>query len=73
MNYDLDAKNLLCPMPVIRVQEKIKALARGDVLTVFCTDPGVQYDIPAWCRVHGHAIKRIEQDGRIILVEILIQ
>ena len=28
----LDARNLLCPLPVIRVQDKVKQLQVGDVL-----------------------------------------
>ncbi len=54
MTYELDARHLLCPMPVIRVQEFIKDLQAGDIVEVSCTDPGTQYDIPAWCKVHGH-------------------
>ncbi len=54
-NY-LDAKRLLCPLPVIRVQDKIKHLQRGDTLQVICTDPGALQDIPAWCRINGHKV-----------------
>ena len=66
--HALDARRLLCPMPVIRVQEKMAGLARGDILEVHCTDPGTRSDIPAWCRVNGHrVIDIIEQDGEIVL------
>ncbi|SMG62610.1 SirA family protein, partial [methanotrophic bacterial endosymbiont of Bathymodiolus sp.] len=54
--YDLDATRLLCPLPVIRTQDKVKQLGQGDVLTVTCTDPGVLEDIPAWCRINGHKV-----------------
>ena len=57
----LDARGLLCPLPVIRTQDKIRKLKIGDVLEVVATDPGVQYDIPAWCRVHGHRLLISEQ------------
>ncbi len=52
----LDARRLLCPLPVIRVQEKVKVLSEGDQLEVVCTDPGVLQDIPAWCRINGHKV-----------------
>ena len=52
----LDARRLLCPLPVIRVQEKVKELSAGDQLEVVCTDPGVLQDIPAWCRINGHKV-----------------
>lgn len=52
----LDARHLLCPLPVIRVQDKVKQLKCGDELEVICTDPGVLQDIPAWCRINGHKL-----------------
>ena len=52
----LDARRLLCPLPVIRVQDKVKQLQAGDLLEVVCTDPGALQDIPAWCRINGHKI-----------------
>ncbi len=52
----LDARGLLCPLPVIRTQNAVKDLAPGTVIEVLCTDPGALLDIPAWCRVHGHRV-----------------
>ncbi|MBI3900454.1 MAG: sulfurtransferase TusA family protein [Gammaproteobacteria bacterium] len=52
----LDARYLLCPLPVIRTQQAITKLVPGDTLEVHATDPGVLHDIPAWCRVHGHEV-----------------
>lgn len=69
---ELDARRLLCPMPVIRAQDKIKTLNPGDVLQIICTDPGVTHDIPAWCRVHGHEILTIEQQDHEITIKIRV-
>ncbi len=52
----LDARYLLCPMPVIRTQARIAELSPADTLVVRCTDPGALHDIPAWCRIHGHSV-----------------
>lgn len=66
--HTLDARRLLCPMPVIRVQEKVSGLSPGDVLVVWCTDPGTRNDIPAWCRINGHRLLDIvESDGELTL------
>ena len=70
--YEIDARRLLCPMPVIRTQDKIKTLQDGDLLTVSCTDPGVKSDIPAWCRIHGHEIVETITEGREIIITIRI-
>lgn len=52
----LDARRLLCPIPVIRTQDKVKQLSVGEQLEVICTDPGVMQDIPTWCRINGHQV-----------------
>lgn len=56
----LDARRLLCPMPVIRTQGAVAGLPRGAILAVTCSDPGCLQDLPAWCRVHGHALLAAE-------------
>jgi tRNA 2-thiouridine synthesizing protein A len=53
---ELDARRLMCPMPVIKTQNAIKTMASGDKLQVTCTDPGVMQDIPTWCRINGHSV-----------------
>lgn len=66
--HSLNARRLLCPLPVIRTQDKVKQLQAGDVLEVICTDPGVMQDIPAWCRINGHQLLTAEQvDGEYVL------
>jgi tRNA 2-thiouridine synthesizing protein A len=57
----LDARGLLCPLPVIRTQDAVKRLRPGTVLEVLSTDAGTIHDIPAWCRVHGHELLSIEE------------
>ncbi len=57
----IDARGLLCPLPVIRTQDKIRRLLPGTVLEVLATDVGTLQDIPAWCRVHGHELLNVEQ------------
>ncbi len=64
----LDCRRLLCPMPVIRVQDRVAGLQPGDELEVVCTDPGVLQDIPAWCRINGHRVTEMrEARGEYIL------
>jgi tRNA 2-thiouridine synthesizing protein A len=72
MKHTLDAKRLLCPMPVIRAQDKIKKLAVGDILEVVCTDPGALQDVPAWCRINGHKVieTKTTEDEVFIIIEV---
>ena len=66
--HHLNARNLLCPMPVIRTQNQVADLLPGDELEVLCTDPGALTDIPAWCRIEGHdVVKSGERDGEFFV------
>ena len=66
--YELDARRMLCPMPVIKTQNRVKELAVGDILDVVCTDPGALSDIPAWARINDHEIVETgEKNGEIII------
>lgn len=68
--HELDARRLLCPLPVIRTQNAMKALRPGDVLVVAATDPGVLQDIPAWCRINGHQVLASRREGGEVIIEI---
>ncbi len=68
----LDTSRLLCPMPVIRTQDKIKTLMAGDILKVTCTDPGALNDIPAWCRINGHEVIVTDEQGDEIFITIKV-
>ena len=70
--YHLDAKRLLCPMPVIKVQNKVNELAAGDILEVVCTDPGALNDVPAWCRINGHKVVNTKQSDDLITITIKV-
>lgn len=69
MTAHLDARYLLCPMPVIRLSACVAGLAEGDTVVVRCTDPGALHDIPAWCRLEGHELLQADNahSGDILL------
>jgi len=70
--HTVDARRMLCPMPVIRAQNRIKTLAKGDILEVICTDPGAKNDVPAWCRINGHEVVSIETQDDEIIIKIAV-
>lgn len=62
----LDCFGLLCPMPLIKISERIKDLRPGQVLEVIATDEGLRTDLPAWCKRTGHEFLGVEEkDGEI--------
>ncbi|CAK0771372.1 tRNA 2-thiouridine synthesizing protein A [Gammaproteobacteria bacterium] len=68
----LDARRLLCPLPVIRVQDRVKTLVPGTEVEAISSDPGALQDIPAWCRVHGHRVIRSYRQGYdyVVVLEV---
>ncbi|NOZ53990.1 MAG: sulfurtransferase TusA family protein [Gammaproteobacteria bacterium] len=70
--HHLDARRLLCPLPVIRTQNAVQNLRQGDRLSVVCTDPGSVNDIPTWSRINGHKVLEINNDNDeiTILIEV---
>lgn len=68
----VDCRRLLCPLPVIRVQDRVAGMAPGDELEAVCTDPGALNDIPAWCRINGHAVVEMRSGGgeHVVVVRV---
>ena len=71
-NFELDVRRLMCPMPVIRAQDRVMELNPGDRLTVICTDPGAKHDIPAWCRINGHTVDTLLEENDEIKIIITV-
>ena len=68
----VDCRRLLCPMPVIKVQNQAANMAPGDELEAISTDPGALNDIPSWSRINGHEVleTRTEGDEYIVVVRV---
>lgn len=72
-HHELDARRLLCPLPVIRTQNRVKDLQPGDTLEVICTDPGALADIPAWCRMYGHEVLDTQRSNVEVRITLRIR
>lgn len=68
----LDARRLLCPMPVIRLQNFVSGVSSGDVVEVLCTDPGTRSDVPAWCRINGHVLVSIDERHHELVITVKV-
>lgn len=67
---EYDATGLLCPLPVLRANRKLRELAPGGVLTVRATDPAAEQDFPAFCRQTGHELLSSRRDGDVLIFVI---
>jgi tRNA 2-thiouridine synthesizing protein A len=55
-----DAGELGCGELVIVLFLRLRALPPGARFLLTATDPGAVHDIPAWCRLTGHALLSAE-------------
>ena len=51
-----DAGDLGCGELVLELRQRLESMRPGQVLILTARDPGARADIPAWCRLTGHAL-----------------
>lgn len=52
----LDVKGMNCPLPVLRANKALRAMAPGERLRLLATDRAAVADVQAFCRETGHAL-----------------
>ena len=60
----LDAKGLVCPMPLLKAKKAIDAMEYGQVLEIIGTDEGSKVDLPGWCQRVGHTYLGVKEETR---------
>jgi tRNA 2-thiouridine synthesizing protein A len=66
----LDAKGLLCPLPVLRARKAIKTLSPGDILEIHATDPASRLDVPHFCDATGNELVDMRKEGDVLIFRI---
>ena len=61
----IDAKGLLCPLPVLKLRKHLKSMEFGDIVLINADDPAAAIDIPHFCNESGHTLisKEPGEDG----------
>ena len=63
----LDCSGMLCPLPVVKTRNAIKAMEVGQILKMIATDPGAPPDMEAWSRQTGNELLRsMEENGKFV-------
>jgi tRNA 2-thiouridine synthesizing protein A len=55
-DLELDARQLACPLPVLRAKKSLSQLSSGQVLKVVATDKGSLNDFAEFCRQTGNML-----------------
>ncbi|SFR38428.1 tRNA 2-thiouridine synthesizing protein A [Yoonia tamlensis] len=67
---EIDARGLLCPLPVLKARKRLQALLSGQVLRMIADDPAAIIDVPHFCAEAGHQLIASEDitDGQAYLI-----
>ncbi len=68
----IDARGLLCPLPLLRLQQVVRVRQAGCKLWLQSTDPATPEDVVRWCRVNRHRVAHYELREGVhhVLVEV---
>ncbi|MBZ0122480.1 MAG: sulfurtransferase TusA family protein, partial [Roseovarius sp.] len=44
-DHTIDARGLLCPLPVLKLRKRLKSLGVGEVLELWADDPAAAIDV----------------------------
>ena len=58
---EIDARHLLCPLPVLRLRKALMALPPGARVALVATDPAAVLDVPHFCAESGHVLISVRE------------
>lgn len=62
-DQDVDARGMICPLPVLKARKRLLAMVPGAILRLRATDPAAVVDVPHFCREAGHELLSTRSDG----------
>lgn len=67
---EIDARGLLCPLPVLKARRALLAMPEGALIRLLADDPAALLDVPHFCAEAGHAYlgDTALEDGRAYLI-----
>jgi len=67
-SYDkvLDAKGLLCPMPIVKLAKFMKEMDSAQVVLLEATDPGAVPDVAAWSKNTRNPVIHQDQVDKVM-------
>jgi tRNA 2-thiouridine synthesizing protein A len=66
---ELDARQLACPLPILRAKKSLSQMPSGQVLRIVATDKGAPNDFAEFCRQTGNELlSSATQDSEFIFL-----
>jgi len=67
MEFDkeVDARNLNCPLPILRCKKGLSDMEPNTTLKIMATDPGSVKDFEAFCKQTGHELLQLDKEDSL--------
>lgn len=69
-NYQINARGLQCPGPIVQLFNRLKLAEAGDLITIEVTDQGFKKDIQAWCKKTGCELVELREENNVICATV---
>ena len=64
VQHEVDARELLCPLPLLKAKQGLRNMSTGELLRVLATDAGSLKDFVSFAALTGQKLERFcAQDG----------
>jgi len=68
-DVELDARQLVCPLPILRTKRSLSQMSSGQVLKVVATDKDAPKDFEVFCRQTGNElVSSSQQDDEFVVL-----
>ena len=63
-HIEVDARNMACPMPLLKLKQALNKVEKGDTVFLMATDPSSKRDFFSFAKLANHSVelKQIEQE-----------
>ncbi len=65
-DYEIDATDLSCPLPLLKMKQTLNRAKTGEVILVKATDSASQRDFEAYIQMTPHQLVQREKNGQFL-------
>jgi tRNA 2-thiouridine synthesizing protein A len=62
-DFELDARGLNCPLPILRTKKALNGMGSGQILKILATDPGSVRDFQAFSKQTGNELLGVDESA----------
>ncbi len=62
-DQELDARNLNCPLPILKAKKVLNTMESGQVVRILATDPGSVKDFESFANQTGNELLESTEEG----------